>query len=102
MRSELARDRPKRAARPAAVPRPIALGPSWVAVCFAGERPRFLAPDPRGGWAVKLRPDEAHRFADQASAQQALDEFQRRHAGSSFEAGSSWCVKEMTLTATFR
>ena len=101
MRAELARDRPKRAGRPTGRPRPITIGPAWVVVCFAGERPRFLARELRAGWAVKLSPLEAHRFEDAAAAQQALEDFQRRHAGSSFEAGSAWCVKQMTLTATF-
>lgn len=93
----------KRGTRRASGPHRIDLGQSWVAACFAGGRRRFLAPDhPRGGWAVKLTPLEAHRFDDKAAAETAITGFQRRRAGSSFDAGSSWSALEMTLKATFR
>ncbi len=106
MRAELAREIHARARSRPTVPRgkgarPIRMGPSWVVACFAAETPRFLV---RGaaGWTVALTPDRAHRFADQASAEAALADFRRRHAGATFHAGDSWCVKEMQLTASFR
>ncbi len=105
MRADLARDRRSRpAARrtPSGAPRPIDVGPTWVVACFAGERPRFLGAQSKGLWTVALSPDRAQRFDDQAAAGQAMDDFQRRHAGSTHDAGSAWCVRQMTLTATFR
>ncbi len=103
MRAELGRERPKPAARARATgtPRPITIGPAWVVACFAGAKPRFLAAA-KVGWSVVLDADRAQRFADEASAQTALEDYQRRHAGSSHDAGSAWCVMEMTLRATFR
>ena len=78
------------------------MGPVWVAACFAGERPRFLAMSERAGWSVVLAPDRAQTFEDREAAQTALADFERRHSVSPFEAGAAWCVKEMTITAEFR
>ncbi len=104
MKSDLARARPSRpATRPKAPGSPIDIGPVWVVACFAGGRPRFLNRT-AAGWTVVLDADRAHRFDDQAAAQRGLEDFQRRHTGggSGFDAGAAWCVKEMTLRATFR
>ena len=105
MRAELKKAQPRRAPAPARRPKtdaPMVLEPAWVAVCFEGSGPRFLCSRQAGGWSVTPSPDRAFRFDDQAAAEVAASEYQRRHAGSTHDAGSSWCTKEMTLTATFR
>ena len=101
MKTQLAKERPKRTARSApAGPRPIVAEPTWVAVCFAGE-PRFLKSSQRAGWAVAMQPQDAHAFTDKAAAEAAIEDFMRRHAGSTHDAGSTWCALQMTLRATF-
>ena len=101
MKTQLAKERPKRSARSAtAGPRPIIADPTWVAVCFVGE-PRFLKASQRAGWTVAMKPQDAHPFDDQAAAEAAIADFKRRHAGSSHDAGSTWMALQMTLKATF-
>jgi hypothetical protein len=102
LRQDMARDRPRPAARSARkAPRPIVDGPSWVVACFAGSTPRFLCRDARGFWVVTMEPTRALRFDDEAAAGAAAQSYADTHHGHVHSAPGEWRPWRMTLKASF-